>query len=145
MGSDHPALSIGQVAQRTGLSIHALRFYEREGLLVAPVSRDPSGRRCYDAADLEWLQICISLRASGMPLDTIRHYAQPVRDGPGNEGERLALLQAHQTLITTQIAELQRCLELIDHKVSFYKTSIQQGTAQKIWSPYRSQESQPVT
>src|SRR5689334_24122765 len=27
-------LTIGQVAERTGLSVHALRFYEREGLLA---------------------------------------------------------------------------------------------------------------
>ena len=26
-----PPLSIGEAAQRTGLSVHALRFYEREG------------------------------------------------------------------------------------------------------------------
>ncbi|HEX3487993.1 MAG TPA: MerR family DNA-binding transcriptional regulator, partial [Streptosporangiaceae bacterium] len=40
-----PVLSIGQVAGRTGLSVHALRFYEREGLLATPVHRDGGGRR----------------------------------------------------------------------------------------------------
>jgi hypothetical protein len=33
-----PRLSIGEVAQRTGLSVHALRFYEREGLLASTSS-----------------------------------------------------------------------------------------------------------
>jgi hypothetical protein len=33
------SLSIGQVSARTGLSVHALRFYEREGVLVASVAR----------------------------------------------------------------------------------------------------------
>jgi DNA-binding transcriptional MerR regulator len=28
-------LSIGDVARRTGLSVHALRFYERKGLLLS--------------------------------------------------------------------------------------------------------------
>ena len=40
------ALSIGEAAQRTGLSIDTLRFYEREGLLASPVER-VSGRRVY--------------------------------------------------------------------------------------------------
>src|SRR5215475_3617244 len=32
-------LSIGQVSTRTGLSVHTLRFYEREGILAQPVRR----------------------------------------------------------------------------------------------------------
>jgi hypothetical protein len=37
-------LIIGQVAEQTGLSVHALRFYEREGLLAEPVRRGGSCR-----------------------------------------------------------------------------------------------------
>ncbi len=40
---EQPCLSIGQVAERTGLSVHALRFYEREGLLADPVQRAAGG------------------------------------------------------------------------------------------------------
>jgi hypothetical protein len=36
-------LSIGQVAERTGLSVHALRFYEQEGLFPNGVRRGPGG------------------------------------------------------------------------------------------------------
>jgi DNA-binding transcriptional MerR regulator len=46
-------LSIGQVAARTGLSVHALRFYEREGLLASPAERGPAGRREYRERDVE--------------------------------------------------------------------------------------------
>jgi DNA-binding transcriptional MerR regulator len=58
----------GQAAERTGLSAHALRFYEREGLLAAPVQRTADGRRAYSEPDLEWLELCVKLRSSGMPL-----------------------------------------------------------------------------
>jgi len=51
-------LSIGEVAQRTGLSVHALRFYEREGLLASPIERTADGRRAYREQDLEWLDLC---------------------------------------------------------------------------------------
>ncbi|WP_208630234.1 MerR family DNA-binding transcriptional regulator, partial [Amycolatopsis kentuckyensis] len=43
-------MGIGEVAERTGLSVHALRFYEREGLLVGPVPRTVGGRRRYTTA-----------------------------------------------------------------------------------------------
>jgi len=46
-------LSIGEVAERTGLSVHALRFYEREGLLVGPVRRTAGGRRRYTGLDVD--------------------------------------------------------------------------------------------
>lgn len=114
-------LSIGQVAERTGLSVHALRFYEREGVLVAPVRRDPGGRRVYGEDDVEWLNLCIILRASGMPLPEIRKYAELVRDGAGNEEQRLALFRDHQQRVTEQIARMHRCLDLISHKVRVYE------------------------
>src|SRR3954465_3914132 len=89
-------LSIGQVAERTGLSVHALRFYEREGLLDDPVRGDATGRRVYSEAAVDWLAMCIRFRSSGMPLDTIRRYTELVRQGPGNEQDRLDLLRGHQ-------------------------------------------------
>ncbi|MFC6930631.1 MerR family DNA-binding transcriptional regulator [Actinomadura yumaensis] len=39
-------LTIGQVAERTGLSVHTLRFYEKEGLFATPVRR-VRGNRVY--------------------------------------------------------------------------------------------------
>lgn len=117
-------LSIGQVAERTGLSVHALRFYEREGILANPVRRDAGGRRVYSEDDVEWLTLCIILRASGMPLPAIRRYTELVRQGDGNEHERLALLRRHQADVTEQIARLAECLDLIRFKVGVYEDII---------------------
>jgi DNA-binding transcriptional MerR regulator len=36
---EQPCLSTGQAAERTGLTVHALRFYERQGLLADPSLR----------------------------------------------------------------------------------------------------------
>jgi DNA-binding transcriptional MerR regulator len=123
------SLSIGQVAERTGLSVHALRFYERAGVLASPVRRGPGGRRIYDEWDLEWLTLCTRLRASGMPLDAIRRYADLVRQGAGNEEGRLTLLRQHQERVTAQISELSACLELIGYKVRLYEERLAQDSA----------------
>ncbi len=122
-------LSIGQVAERTGLSVHALRFYEREGILTDPVRRDPGGRRVYGEQDIEWLAVCIKLRASAMPLPEIRRYAEYVRQGPGNEQERLALLREHRERVLAQMAELTECLNLISGKIEVYQASLVGGEA----------------
>jgi DNA-binding transcriptional MerR regulator len=128
-----PGLSIGQVAERTGMSVHALRFYEREGILH-PVRRGSGGRRVYSDEDVEWLAVCSSLRASGMPLAAIRRYAELVRQGPGNEKDRLTLLLQHQQHVTSQIGQLSECLDMIRYKVGVYEEHLSQGTAGQLWS-----------
>ncbi|ASU84908.1 MerR family transcriptional regulator [Nocardiopsis gilva YIM 90087] len=117
-------LTIGQAAERTALSVHTLRLYEREGLLLDPVRRRANGHRAYTEQDLEWLALITRFRASGMPLSTIRRYADLVRQGPGNERQRLELLQEHQTHVTAQMRELRECLELIGFKVETYRTQL---------------------
>jgi len=103
------------VALRSGLSVHALRFYEREGLLASPVERAADGRRVYSEQDLEWLELCIKLRSSGMPL--------------------AAILREHQQRVTAQIGALTECLDMITFKVALYEESLADGAADPIWGP----------
>ncbi|WP_371617050.1 MerR family transcriptional regulator [Streptomyces sp. NBC_00454] len=130
-------LSIGEVARRTGLSVHALRFYEREGLFANPVRRLSNGRRIYHEEDLEWLAICTKLRSSGMPLAMIRQYVELAQEGPGNEHERLQLLRRHESHVEAQIRELQDTLDVMRHKVRIYEDHVARGEADQLWNPSR--------
>jgi DNA-binding transcriptional MerR regulator len=132
-GPDVGSLTIGQVTERTGLSAHALRFYERQGILPDPVERSASGRRIYTDRDVEWILNCTRFRASGMSVATIRQFAQLVRSGAGNEQERLELLQRHQQVIIDRINELTDCLGVITNKVAVYERELAQGTAGALW------------
>jgi DNA-binding transcriptional MerR regulator len=128
-------LSIAEAARRTGVSVHTLRYYERAGLVVTPVGRNASGRRRYRQLDLDWIHVCTRLRATGMPIRTIRRYAQLVAAGHGNEQERLALMEAHRAEVTARLAELQENLELIDHKIGVYRGRLAAGDADRLWAP----------
>jgi DNA-binding transcriptional MerR regulator len=128
-------LGIGEVARRTGLSVHALRFYEREGLLLSQhVARGTGGHRRYSDQDVHWLQICIKLRRSGMPLAEIRRFAELVREGPGNEQQRLELLREQQRRVESQLAELEECLRIISRKVGVYEQHLAGGGARDLWT-----------
>jgi DNA-binding transcriptional MerR regulator len=128
-------LGIGEVARETGLSVHALRFYEREGLLLSQqVARGTGGHRRYSTQDVYWLRICIKLRASGMPLGKIRRLAELVREGPGNEQQRLQLLREQQRRVENQLAELAECLRIITRKVGVYEQQLADGTARDLWT-----------
>ncbi len=65
--------SIGQVAQKTGLSAYTLRYYEKEGLLPF-VKKSDSGMRVYTDSDIAWLSMIECLKATGMPIKEIRLY-----------------------------------------------------------------------
>jgi DNA-binding transcriptional MerR regulator len=126
-------LSIGEVARGTGLSVHTLRLYEREGLLASEVRRDEAGRRVYCDWDVEWLDNCVKFRASGMPLATIGRLARLVREGSGNEAQRLDLLREHRGRIAEQLAQLRDCLDLIDRKVDSYERHLAAGGSGEPW------------
>jgi DNA-binding transcriptional MerR regulator len=127
-------LSIGEVAERTGLSVHTLRFYERQGLLASPIQRDLGGRRVYRQDDVDWLTVCVILRASGMPLPAMRRYTDLVRAGAGNEPERLALLREHRERVVDQMNQLRKCLDLINFKVGVYEDVLDQLAVSSVTS-----------
>ncbi|MGX4688285.1 DNA polymerase III subunit beta family protein [Streptomyces sp. JNUCC 63] len=64
--------SIGEMARDSGLSVSALRFYDRAGVLV-PAWVDPvSGYRWYDPEQCDEARLLARLRRAGMPLSDIR-------------------------------------------------------------------------
>jgi DNA-binding transcriptional MerR regulator len=83
---------------------------------------------------VKWLGICTKLRASGMPLAEIRRFAELVREGPGNEQQRLELLREQQRRVENQLAELEDCLRIISRKVGVYEQHVADGTAQHVYT-----------
>ncbi len=112
-------LTIAEVAERTGLTRHTLRYYERDGLML-DVGRAGSGHRRYCEADLGWIELITKLRATGMPIREVRRYAELVRAGDGNEDERLALLRAHRERVRSQLDLMTAHLDAIDFKIGYY-------------------------
>ncbi|MFI6324013.1 MerR family transcriptional regulator [Nonomuraea sp. NPDC050556] len=63
--------SIGELAQRTGLTVKAIRFYADEGI-VPPTTRSPAGYRLFDIDALARLELVRTLRELGLDLATVR-------------------------------------------------------------------------
>jgi len=126
-------LPIQQVAEKTGLSIHTLRYYERLGL-VASISRLPNGHRRYSEADLEWIDFLKCLRSTAMPITEMQHFAEIVRQGESTVRERRELLEAHQHRLSLYLQEMQQTLVIIGTKIGYYRAleSEQQHDVEKI-------------
>ncbi|HEY1571452.1 MAG TPA: MerR family transcriptional regulator [Pseudonocardiaceae bacterium] len=112
--------SIAQAAAHSGLSIDTLRYYERIGL-VEPPARDSGGRRSYSDDDLAWLVFLTRLRTTSMPIRLMREYAQLRHRGVATTSRRRQLLVEHRSDVRERIAELQVCLEVLDHKITNYE------------------------
>ncbi|MFI0986369.1 MerR family transcriptional regulator [Streptomyces exfoliatus] len=63
--------SIGELAQRTGLTVKTIRFYSDRGI-VAPTDRSPAGYRLYNIDAAARLDLVRTLRELGLDLPTIR-------------------------------------------------------------------------
>ncbi len=122
-------LTIAEAAESLGLSADALRYYEKDGLLLQPVQRSASGHRRYGPQDLRWISLLTRLRATGMTIRDVRRYADLVRAGAGNEDARLGLLQEHRRTVLARLAQIQDHLGAIDHKIGIYTEALEQRRA----------------
>lgn len=116
--ADGVSLGIAEIAERTGISPHTLRYYERIGLLAVP--RDAAGRRAYRAEDYARVVFLNRLRMTGMPIRGLLRYVRLAEAGEATVPERLAMLQAHRDAVREQLAELQFALEVVEFKIESY-------------------------
>lgn len=119
-------IHIGDLAARSGKSVHALRYYEKEGL-IPNVRRDAAGRRVYTERHVLWVELLTRLRATGMPVDDVREYAQMVAEGDVTLAQRQDFLRAHRAKVLGQIGDLEACVSLIDTKISMYQSWLDAG------------------
>jgi len=113
-------LSIGEAAAVSGLSVDALRDYEREGLTLHPLDRNSPGRRRYFERDISWIRALSRLRRTGMRLRDVRAFADLSRK-TGTEAERLAVLEVRRARALAKIAAMQSQLTEIDSKIALYR------------------------
>jgi DNA-binding transcriptional MerR regulator len=113
-------ITIAQAAERSGLSAHTLRYYERIGL-IHPVGRGHNGHRRYGRDDMEWLALLTKLRTTDMPIRQMVEYAELVREGPHTAARRRTMLETHRAAIRTRMAQLEETAAVLDSKIEMYR------------------------
>jgi DNA-binding transcriptional MerR regulator len=138
-------LTIGQVATATGVSTHTLRYYEQAGLLRA-VGRTDVGHRLYSPSDLDWLQFVMRLKATGMPIASIKAFSELRAQGDSTYDARRDMLAAHRNTVLQHIAELQANLAAITDKITWYETAARKAVRHDdIFQPHRKEEDSSCT
>ena len=115
-----PTYTIDEAMQRTGVSSHTLRYYERIGLL-APVRRASSGHRRYTEGDLGSVEFLTLLRQTGMPIRDMQRFVALTRAGEHTIPARVEVLETHRDALADQLALLTRHFAAIEHKIKVYR------------------------
>ena len=97
-------MRIGELAQRSGVAAHTIRFYESRGLLP-PAERGHNGYRRYDTQSLEQLTLIQLCQRLGFNLDDIE---QLMKKDDGWDKPRIL---ANLNIRLEEIEQLQRSLE----------------------------------
>jgi MerR family redox-sensitive transcriptional activator SoxR len=104
------ALTIGEVAARSGVATSALRFYEDQGLIRA--QRTDSGHRRYPRAVIRLVAFIVFAQKVGLSLEEIRTELAKLPNNRAPDRADWARLSVNwKKRIQQRIAELQR-LEL---------------------------------
>jgi MerR family transcriptional regulator, copper efflux regulator len=109
------SLTIGQVAQTSGVAAKTIRYYEQIGVLPAP-SRTASGYRLYDQSGVERLRFIRRARSLGLPLQQLKTLLGTFNGGrqPTLRPRLRALVRAQLDVVTNHIAELERLQQQLE-------------------------------
>jgi DNA-binding transcriptional MerR regulator len=128
------SLQIGQVAKKTGLSVDAIRFYEKSGLLPRP-ARTQGGYRLYQEREIADLQFIQKAQQLGFSLHEIRELFS-IQRHPHEVCEHVRDLIAQKlTVVREKIAELQRLEAELDGAVRQCRTALRQRSKHRDCCP----------
>lgn len=111
-------LTPAAAADRTGISIDTLRYYEREGL-IGPIGRTVGGRRQYTEDDLFWIGLVTCFREAGLGIADLRDFVAILRaEHPPQD--RVTFLRERRAVLEQRVAALGRAMEVLDEKIAYY-------------------------
>ena len=105
--------SISALSRKTGLSIHTLRYYEKEGLLRY-VERTESGRRVYGEASMGCLLGVLCMKQAGMTLPQIKSFMDITIEGVSTLPQRLEMMVNARDQLAKLKEAVDRGIQLAD-------------------------------
>jgi DNA-binding transcriptional MerR regulator len=116
-------MKIAEVSEQYSISADTLRYYERVGL-IPPVHRSNSGIRDYNELDLRRVDFIKCLRKAGLPIEVLIEYMGLVQKGDQTIEARKEILKKQRDLLATRMEEMQKTLDILDHKIEVYENAV---------------------
>lgn len=110
--------SIGEFAEKVGLTTYTLRYYEKQQLILP--KRDENGRRYYDEVDIKWMGFILHLKGTGMLMSEIQEYVELRKQGDSTIEARKELLANVKKRSLAEMEERKHHLEVLSRKIDWY-------------------------
>lgn len=98
-------ITIGALAQSTGVSVSAIRYYEEIGL-ISKAHRRPSGHRVYGPEARDVLAVIRSCREFGFSIEQVRELVLLSTNAQLPCDETREIAQSHLNTVKAKLAEL---------------------------------------
>ena len=100
---------ISELAKKTGLTVHTIRFYEEEGLLdTRHVRRGTNNYRYYSEEAVERLKLIKQAQTTGFTIAELKELAEAYDAGSLTKEQQVVSLRRKVEAIGRQIAELEQ-------------------------------------
>lgn len=120
------AMSIGRLAELSGVKVTTIRYYETIGMMAVPL-RSGGNRRVYGQADVERLTFIRRSREFGLTMEAIRSLLAVAAD----QGQSC---QAAIVIATAHVAELERRIRELEALKAHFTSVIARCTGEKVGS-----------
>ncbi len=122
--------TIGQVADIYNMPISTLRYYDKEGLF--PNLERQSGIRKFSDRDIERIRVIECLKKSGLEIKEIKMFMDWCVEGPSTYPQRKALFESQKEKLESEIARLNKTLDMIKFKCWYYEQAIKDGNEDRL-------------
>lgn len=121
-----PKYTVKEVAEIMDLSPYTIRYYDNIGL-IPEVDRSRGNIRLFSDHCISWLKLVHSLRATGLPVEGVRHYIEMCRKGDSTIPERAKLIFRQEKILREELRNLRKQMEVLKYKKNYYKTLLATG------------------
>ncbi len=106
-------LSIGDLAVRTGLSVSAIRFYERKGLITP--DRNDGNQRRYEGSDIRRLSFILIAQQIGLSIEQIKDVMAALPEGrTPTKADWSKISRTFRKTLDERIAMMERMRDRLD-------------------------------
>jgi len=110
-------MKIGELSNKTGLSTHTIRYYEKIGLFHKAL-KDQSGHRNYNSIDLDLVNWVTCLKKSGISLQKIKEYVDANKNNKNIELTHI--LEIHLSKLKQQQIDIAHYIEVTENKLNSF-------------------------
>ena len=116
-----------EVSKMMDLPQSKIRYYDKMGLLPY-LKHSDAGYRMFSEGDLTMLRVINCFKSTDMSIQDMQKFIQLVLDGDETLEERYKMFVEQKRLLNQQMQELQKQMDLVEHKLWYYQTAIEAGT-----------------